>query len=149
MVLRGCLESALYGLSLSRNPSRQEIWLRRHDDEKSKEKVKKEFRIRNLFNSLKLEDTRLHNITKELYGRTIDLGGHPNERAFISVMKQKKDHSRITFDSAYLIGNEPALQLCLKSCAQIGICVLFIFQRIFRERFSLNHLTLPFICNLQ
>jgi hypothetical protein len=86
---------------------------------------------------LKSDNGTLYNITNELYERTIDLGGHPNERAFFSVMKQEKDDSKIRFDSAYLVGNEPALQLGLKSCAQIGICALLIFQRIYQERFNI------------
>ncbi len=36
MVLRGCMENAL-GFYVSRNAGSREIWLRRHDDEKSKE----------------------------------------------------------------------------------------------------------------
>lgn len=137
MVLRGCLENALYGLYVSRIPASQETWIRRHEDEKSKKAVKREFKIQNLLNVLKSEDDKLHHIANELYERTIDLGGHPNERAFLSVMKQSRDPSKITFDSAYLIGNEPALQLGLKSCAQIGICALSIFQRIYPERFDI------------
>jgi len=137
MVYRGCLENALYGLYLSRTPASQETWLRRHDDEKSKKDVRREFKIQNLLKLLKSEDDKLHHAVNQLYERTIDLGGHPNERAFFSVMKQTKDPLKITFDSAYLIGNEAALQLGLKSCAQIGICALLIFQRIYPERFDI------------
>ena len=111
MLLRGCLETAFYGFYTRGDNQRQEIWLRRHDDEKSKAKVKKEFTIRNVLNFLKSKDESLYKISNELYVRTIDLGAHPNERAFFSMMKQKKDESKITFDSAYLIGIDPALQL--------------------------------------
>ena len=34
MVLRGCLENALYGFYFHRNPASQETWLRRSDDNK-------------------------------------------------------------------------------------------------------------------
>jgi len=137
MVLRGCLESALYGLYVTRKPTSKEIWLKRHNDEPSKKKVKQNFKISNLFQVLEIEDKRLYTITRDLYDRTIDYGGHPNERAFLSVVKKEADESKTTFQSAYLIGNEPAHKLCLKSCAQIGICALCIFRTIFRERFDI------------
>lgn len=137
MVLRGCLENALYGLYVSRTPSSQETWLRRHDDDASKRAVRNEFRLQNLLNLLKSEDVKLYHVASELYDRTIDLGGHPNEKAFFSVMKQTEDAAKLTFNSGYLIGNEPALQLALKSSAQIGTCALSIFQRIYPERFAI------------
>jgi len=137
MVLRGCLENALYGLYVTRNPSSQETWLRRHDNEESKKKIKNEFKVSNLLSLLENEDPRLRDIANELYERTIDYGGHPNERAFFSVAKKKSDESKTIIQLAYLIGNEPALQLCLKSCAQIGVCALSIFQKIYKERFDI------------
>lgn len=99
--------------------------------------MKKEFTIRKVLDFLKSNDENLYTISNELYERTIDLGAHPNERAFFSVMKQKKDESKITFDSAYLIGNEPALQLGIKSSGQIGICAFLMFQKIYEKRFEI------------
>ncbi|MBM4308523.1 MAG: hypothetical protein FJ123_17495 [Deltaproteobacteria bacterium] len=137
MVIRGCLENALYGLYVTRSPSSQETWLRRHDDEESKKKVRREFKISNLLDLLEKNDKKLRSIAGELYERTIDYGGHPNEKAFFSVAKKSLNEHKITIQSAYLIGNEPALQLCLKSCAQIGLCSLSIFQLIYKERFDI------------
>ena len=137
MVLRGCLENAFYGFYLYDDKERQETWLRRHDDQKSKAKMRSEFTIGKVLGFMKTKDKALHKISKDLYERTIDLGGHPNEKAFFSVVKQKKDKSKITFDSAYLIGNEPALQLAIKSSAQIGICSLSIFEKIYEKRFQI------------
>lgn len=137
MVLRGCLENALYGFYVTRNPGSRETWLRRHDDEESKKKVRKEFKISSLLDLLEKEDDKLRNIASDLYERTIDYGGHPNERALLSVTTKNVDEHKTTFQSAYLIGNEPALELCLKSCSQIGVCSLSIFQMIYKERFDI------------
>lgn len=137
MVLRGCLENAFYGFYVLRKPESKETWLRRHDDEKSKKKVRKEFKISNLLDLLENEDDRLRDIASNLYERTIDYGGHPNERALLSVTTKIVDEHKTTFQSAYLIGNEPALELCLKSCSQIGVCSLSIFQMIYKERFDI------------
>ena len=137
MVLRGCIENALYGLYVSRNPNSKEIWLRRHDDAKSKQTMRKEFTVGNLLSTLKSEEVKLHAIAKELYDRAIDYGGHPNEKAFFTVMKQTEDGSKLTFHPAYLVGNEPALHVALKTCAQVGLCALSIFQCVYRERFDM------------
>jgi len=137
MVLRGCLENALYGFYVARKPSTQEIWLRRHDDAESKRKVKGEFKVSNLLGLLAVEDEQLRRIAGDLYETTIDFGGHPNERAILSVMKQQLDESKRTYQSAYMIGNEPPLHCSLECCAQIGVCALSIFQRIYPERFDI------------
>lgn len=137
LVLRGCLENALYGFYVARKPSTQEIWLRRHDDAESKRKVKGEFTVSNLLGLLAVEDEQLRRIAGDFYETTIDFGGHPNERAILSVMKQQLDESRRTYQSAYMIGNEPPLHCSLECCAQIGVCALSIFQRIYPERFDI------------
>jgi hypothetical protein len=137
MVLRGVLESALYGFYVARNSSVRETWLRRNEDKATKKRMRQDFKIANIFQILELEDQKLRKIAGDLYERTIDYGGHPNQQAFLSVMKQQSDESKITFQSAYMIGNEDALHLCLKSCAQIGICALSIFRLVFRERFDI------------
>jgi hypothetical protein len=41
MVMRGCIESALYGLYVNRNADSFEIWLRRHDDDDAKRRTRK------------------------------------------------------------------------------------------------------------
>ena len=122
---------------VARKTSVREIWLRRDEDHAAKKKVKQEFKVSNLFEVLESEDHKLREIAGLLYERTIDYGGHPNQQAFLSVMKRQSDESKITFQSAYMIGNEPALQLCLKSSAQIGTCALSIIRLVFRERFDL------------
>lgn len=137
MVLRGALECALYGLYAARKPSVRETWLRRDEDEATRKKVRQEFKVANTLKVLESEDQKLRKIAGDLYERTIDYGGHPNQQAFLSVMKQQSDESKITFQSAYMIGNEDALQLCLRSCAQIGICALSIFRLVFREKFDI------------
>ena len=48
MVLRGCLENALYGLYFFKNPLSRQVWLNRHNDAASKNLVRREFTIGNL-----------------------------------------------------------------------------------------------------
>src|SRR4029450_1157084 len=67
--LRLCLENGLYGLYLSRNPGSRETWLRRHDSEEAKQRVRGEFTIRNLFNTLLGLDSNEAAVANQLYER--------------------------------------------------------------------------------
>ena len=44
-MLRSCLENALYGLYLSRNPNSRESWLRRHDSDMDRKRLKTNLRF--------------------------------------------------------------------------------------------------------
>jgi hypothetical protein len=137
MVLRGCLESALYGLYVSGDTSRQEIWLRRHEDDASEQRVRTEFKIRNVLDHLNTIDSKTHDIAKRLYDRTIDYGGHPNERAVSTQIKTESDASRAHFTADYFLCGGLAHQLSLKSSVQIGICCLDMFYEVFRDRYRI------------
>jgi hypothetical protein len=137
MVLRGCIESALYGLYVSRDHKKVEIWLGRHDDEATKETMKREFQIVKIMKSLESVDKRIHTVTKKLYERTIDYGAHPNERGLMSLVRQTKEEKSIHFSLDYLTANNLPFRLCLKSTAQVGVCSLEIIRNIYPERFDI------------
>jgi len=137
IVLRSCLESALYGLYVAGGTNRQEIWLRRHDDDASRRRMINEFMIRNVLNHLQSIDSNLHDIAQSLYERTIDCGGHPNERAVSSQIKTETDGSHVDFTAEYFLCNDLPHRLSLKSSAQIGICCLDIFYNVFRDRYRI------------
>jgi hypothetical protein len=120
MVLRGCLESAIYGLYLSRNKGSQAVWLNRHENEESLKQVKNEFKMVNLFKYLESVDPGIHAKTKIFYDRTIDYGAHPNERAITSLLRKTEKEDNIRFDLDYLTGNTPALHLAMKTTAHEG-----------------------------
>jgi hypothetical protein len=141
MLLRGCLENSLYGLYFSRNSASRETWLRRHDDEKSKKQVRKEFAISALMRFLESVDPKVHGVVSSLYQLTIDFGAHPNERALTSTLQQSESEDLIRFDLIYLTGNTPLLHMCLKNNAQIGISTLDVFRNVFKERYDLLGIT--------
>jgi hypothetical protein len=137
MVLRGCLENALYGFFLHEHPTLAEVWLARHDDESSKKRVKQQFKIGRMLDVLDAKDTATGRIVRELYARAIDWGAHPNERALTQNLRMTKETSATKFERNYLTGNGPALQLCLRTTAQVGISVLCLYQLVLPERFAL------------
>jgi hypothetical protein len=137
MVLRGCLENSLYGFYLFKKPKSAEVWLNRHDDEVAKKKARNEFRIGPMFKLLSSNDSKLGTVASDLYERTIDYGAHPNAWALLTNLAKKKDSDSIRFELNYLTGRSPALALCLKTNAQVGVCSLLVFKLVFKERFDL------------
>ncbi len=137
MVLRGCLESALYGLYVAGDTNREEIWLRRHDDDASQRRVRNEFATRNLMDHLNSIDSKTQKIAQRLYDRTIDYGAHPNERAVFAQVKPELVESRIEFTADYFACGNLAHLSTLKSAAQIGICSHDIFYHVFRHRYQI------------
>jgi hypothetical protein len=136
MVLRGCLENALYGFYFHRNPASQETWLRRSDDKKSKDRVRSEFTIGTLLRCLQSVDRETHRIAKQLYDQTIDYGAHPNEAGVLTMLEKTEDGYRVN----YLTGGTLPFQLALKTTAQIGVCSLRIFGNVYSERFDILQL---------
>jgi hypothetical protein len=128
VVLRSCLECALYALHINKNPTLAEIWLRRHDDAQSLKRCKSEFAHTNVIKTLENTDKKLHKIIQELYERTIDFGAHPNERAMTSNMQLIKTDDNNEFWSTYLHSDGLALDHALKTAAQCGLGALLMFR---------------------
>jgi len=137
MVIRGCLESSLYGLYLSKNEGSIETYLNRNDNEGNKKKVKGEFKISNLMSLLASIDSKEVNMANIFYERTIDFGAHPNQLALMSALRMSETERKTFIKVAYITGDILSTQLCLKSIAQIGVCSLSIFKYVFKERFEI------------
>ncbi|MBM5571307.1 MULTISPECIES: hypothetical protein [Deefgea] len=135
-LLRSCLENALYGLYLARNPDSRQTWLCRHDSEDSKKKVKKEFQIKALIELAIEVDAHEGDVTKILYDRTIDFGAHPNERALMQTLQIEDDAENIHFKVSYLDDDSDTLKQTLRFAAQVGICALSLFYTVYAESFQ-------------
>ena len=140
-VLRSCLEFALYGLHIYINESLGEVWLQRHDDADSLRTVKKEFTHVKVINTLRNEDRQLFESVELLYKRTIDFGGHPNERAITGSMLMESSDAQILLQQIYLHADDLSLDHGMKTAAQVGLRSLYILRRIFRERFDILDIT--------
>jgi hypothetical protein len=137
VVLRVCLENALYGLYISGDHQRQQTWLRRHDDETSMNKVKREFTVANVMAHLEAIDKRSAEIAQKLYDTSIDYGGHPNERSITSQVTITSDDNSHNFSASLFSTGDLRHALCLKSTARFGVCCLDIFGHVFRTRYQL------------
>lgn len=139
--LRLVLENSLYGFYLSKNPSSQVTWLNRHESADAKKKVRDEFKIRALLDSLKATSAAEGTVVEALYDRTIDYGAHPNELALMQSLRMEKNADGVQFQVAYLSDDTMAFRLLLKTVAQIGVSSLEIFRLVYRERFDIMGLT--------
>lgn len=137
MVLRGCLESALYGYYVFKKPGTFKTWIDRQDNEKTKNSMRNEFRISNIFKMLEKYNSKVFSAVEYLYGRTIDYGAHPNVDSILTLLRREEKDGYIKFDLKYLDGNSSAHALSLKTTAQIGICSLTLFRLIYKERFEI------------
>lgn len=135
--LRSCLEYALYALHINDDPSLAEVWLRRHENEESLKKAKRSFLHVAIMKTLLARDVALHSSLSELYQRTIDFGGHPNERAVSSSSKIRREGDTMVIQNQFLHGDSAALDHALRTNAQIGLGSLMVFQLIYKERFDL------------
>ena len=139
--MRSCLEFALYAYHIHFHPEHGDLWLDRHVDEESFKASKKAFRHVAVIQTLNDREPKLCAIVEELYSRTIDYGGHPNERSVSGSLKIEQSKGRTELQGIYLHGDSYALEHVLKSSAQIGLTSLYLFRRIFKERFDLLGLT--------
>jgi hypothetical protein len=89
MVLRGCIENALYAWHVSTNEKLKRIWLDRHNDDASAKAVKKQFQIGEMKRNLSEKDSALGARVNTMYDESIDKGAHPNVMAFLSSAVQK------------------------------------------------------------
>lgn len=140
-VLRACLECAVYCLHIYEHDSLGEVWLRRHDDEASLKATKNEFSHGRVMTTLRNNDPKLCATIQSLYERTIDFGGHPNERSITSSMVTETSEKEVGVKQFYLHGDSPYLEHGLISSAKIGLGGLYILRQVFRERFDILDIT--------
>ena len=137
VLLRSCLEFAGYALLIHNKPELGELWLDRHQNEEAKKKGKQEFQIKEFRAILEKQDKKLAEIFQMFYERTIDFGAHPNERSITGNMKIEEGEDQTKFIQIYMHADGMEMLHALKSTAEMGLCCLHVFQRIYSERFSL------------
>jgi hypothetical protein len=129
---RSCLEYAGYAKLIFDNPDAGELWLKREEDAA---KVRSTFTNRGVRESIAKDDEPLSKVYQELYERTIDFGAHPNEKGVLgSVVRESVGTGNLQV--SLLVGDSLELQHGLKTCAQVAICSLKIFNLIFTVQFS-------------
>lgn len=136
-LIRCCLEYAGYALHIAKNDALSDVWLNRHDDDRTLARAKSEFRISEIRKTINLANNRSLEIFDTLYQQAIDMGGHANERAMSGSLDIIERDGGKEFRQQLLHGDGVAMEHALLSCARAGVCALEILQEAFPERFEL------------
>jgi len=138
-VLRSVIEQAWYALHIAKDthpPDRANVWLSRGTDKYSKSKCRNEFAIGNVRSTHELFDCPTAKQLYELYERTIDFGGHPNEKSVFGAMARLETENEINFSIGILSFRDPVLVVAaLHMAVGVATGTLKVFQLIFPERF--------------
>src|SRR5215472_10616496 len=138
-VLRTAIEQAWYALHIAKDthpPDRANVWLSRSTDKYSKSKCRNEFAIGNVRSTHELFDCPTAKQLYELYERTIDFRGHPNEKSVSGAMARLATENEINFSIGILSFRDPVLVVAaLHMAVGVATGTLKVFQLIFPERF--------------
>jgi hypothetical protein len=134
---RSMLEYAAYAVHINRDPPLAKVWLDRHQDETSMKASRKAFQHVAVLESVMAANQHAAERFETIYQRTIDFGGHPNERAVTGNMKMIEEPDRREMLAILLHGDGVQLDVALKTSAQCGMIALELFETIYGPKFEL------------
>lgn len=137
VLLRSALEYAAYGLTIFEQPALEEIFVNRHMSPADAAAMKSKFKISEVRTSIGRHDADLAKTFDEFYQRSIDFGGHPNPHGTFSAMQMEERDGQTVITTWAMTGDQKAMEHALKSTAQVGLTVLYIFQHAFKAKFEL------------
>jgi hypothetical protein len=139
VMMRSCLEYAGYALIIFETPTLEPVFMNRHQGDAEMIIHKKKFNASEVRATITRFDSKLAEIFNLFYQRTIDFGGHPNPNATFSALKMDDavDGKSTSFTAIALSSDTDAVLHAMKSVAQVGLTVLYIFQHIFKAKFEL------------
>jgi len=134
ILFRGCLENALYAFYIENKPEFAVVWRDRYKSEQHKKRVRGNFTIGKMIESLNKKNPKIGKFAKELYDKTIDYGGHPNIWSIASNIKFVEEKGKWVLD--IFNNDELLLPGCLLVNARTGLCSLSIFRLIYPDQFK-------------
>ena len=135
-LLRSMLEQGGYAILLNDDSELKKVWLSRENSRTARDKVRKKFTIGNIKSAIASSNPALARLVDSLYERTIDFGAHPNELSVKGGVRVEEVATQKQVSNIYLHDGGLVLEHSLLTLAQVGACVLLIFQEIFREQFE-------------
>lgn len=134
---RGMMENAAYAVHIHRNPDLAKVWLDRHVDGAGMKASKAAFQHVQIMQSVRAANVHAADRFEMFYQRSIDFGGHPNERSVTGSMKMVDQTDRREMLAVMLHGDDLAFNASLKSVAQCAMVSLEMLQVVFNARFEL------------
>ena len=130
MLIRGCIENALYALYVHRTPSMQQIWLDREKDEDAKNTCRNSFTYRKALKALEDEDASLKKTIHDIYQDSIDCGAHPNVAGHLATSQVTDWGCNVSLFDPTSKHSEHSLSMIL----QAGVYGLRVFALIYGGR---------------
>jgi hypothetical protein len=134
---RSVLEYAAYAVHINRDPSLGKVWLDRHQDEAALKASRRAFQHVTVLEAVKAANRHAAERFETIYQRTIDFGGHPNERAVTSNMKMVEEPDRLEMLAILHHGDGVQLDMALQTTAQCGMIALELLETIYGPKFEL------------
>lgn len=135
-VLRLALEFTGYSALVAQTPEFAKLWWNRDNDPDSKKKFVRAFTHGAIRSALERYNKSLSEAYEALYERTIQFGGHPNEKAVSANIRIQEGLRETKIDQVYLQGDGLALDQWIRTANQTGICILRTFVHIHPKRFE-------------
>lgn len=123
ILMRAIVENALYAYYVKEDIKRAEVWLKRHEDEKSIKACRTTFVIANIFNSIEKKSKRIKDKLYDCYNESIDWGAHPNERSVFPNLTHQQD--RPGFKLNILNPHPDYMRVCL---VRLFLCVSHVID---------------------
>jgi len=135
---RSVLEYAAYAVHINRNPSLGRVWFdRHHQGEDGMKATKKAFQHVAVMKSVTAANRHAAERFDMMYKRTIDFGGHPNERAVTANIKMIEKPDRREMLAILQHGDGVQLDMALKTTAQCGMIALELLETVYGPKFAL------------
>ena len=133
-LLNRSLVAALQGVFVAGNAERQKLWINRNNDDASRKEMQAEFKSANLRRHFRQTDPSTAMVCETLLRRTSDHGDHPNTYAD-PFRRPEGDHRHFNVTDEYFVHGGEVQRYCLRTAAQVGICVLSMFFYVFGDRY--------------
>jgi hypothetical protein len=132
VLLRACIENALYAFNVYSDPKLAKTWLNRHKNAQSKRASQNLFKPGVILSNLIKTNQSLGQGVKKDYDFCIDLGAHPNERSVTSHLRfTGKEMSSSLFNTT-----EGIFKACLLMCVTCGLNTIRVFNLIYTDDFK-------------
>jgi hypothetical protein len=126
MILRGCVESALYAYLIAMDHTDGDVWLKRSQDP---ETTKAKFTANRAIQKLTPHDPNLAALAKDTYQWMIEFGAHPNPRSIIDHIRTKEPVAEgYPFSLIYIHSTDSAASIrSLGACIENGcMCIAIL-----------------------
>ena len=133
VLLRGCLESALYSLHMIKNPKAEVVWLDRGKSSAASEACRTEFSAGRVKRTASETNEGLGSYVADAYEALLDFGAHPNVGGVMRHVRRHEGESA-KVELAILHGHGPRKAEALVACIEVGLAALVALVEAFPER---------------